>query len=201
MLYSQIGLWRFFLFFLSFQKFINLLLPYLWTKVKVIIAEKLSQKVTNVRFLYIVIDSDGKIHYEFNNKGHIILPYHWSEMNPLRIYKNLPRNLIKRCVSDKKNIAGVLQLWIYYTPKGKYGVLRAAGVLQEYQRKGFLKKLYAAMDDFCLHDGINYVECETSVLPDEFKTKMGFIKTSPSGFWNTISTTLFRQRKYVKHYF
>ena len=82
-------------------------------KTEVVIAEKLAEKIENIKFLYIVIDSEGKIHYEFNNKGHRILPIHWSEMNPGRIYKNLPRNLIRKGVSDKKNIAGVLQLWIY----------------------------------------------------------------------------------------
>ena len=82
-----------------------------FSKPKIVVSESIpKEKIENIRFVYIVIDSTGATHYEFNNKGHVVLPLHWSELNPTRILKNLPANLVARSVSSKENIVGVLQL-------------------------------------------------------------------------------------------
>ncbi len=64
------------------------------------------EEIKELKYLYIVVDSNYEIHYEFNNKGHIILPIHKNEINPFSVIKNLPSNLIRKCISDKKNIVG-----------------------------------------------------------------------------------------------
>ena len=157
-------------------------------------------KVKNIKFLYIVIDSDGGIHYEFNNRGHLVLPIHFSEMNPYRILNNLPRNLIKKCVSDKTNIAGVLQLWIFYTKDFRYGRVKAVGILQKYQRRGFMTKLFRALDSFCHNQGIKFVESETRAIPERVKIKQGFVKAKSRSWRHRFDAFVGRKTSYVKSY-
>jgi hypothetical protein len=170
-------------------------------KRKVSIHEKLpKQKVKNIKFLYIVIDSESKIHYEYNNKGHVVLPIHWSEMNPKRILKNLPNNLVRKCVSPKKNIAGVLQLWMYYKEDYVYARVKAVGVLEQYQRQGFMTKLFKAMDSFCRHQGVKFVESETRVIPEKVKRKQGFVPSRSEHWWHRLDQWVSRTTSYVKWY-
>lgn len=161
-----------------------------------------SDKIKNIRFLYIVIDSTGQIHYEFNNKGHVILPLHWSELNPLRIYKNLPQNLIRKCVSPKKNIVGVLQLWIYYTKTQSYARIKAIGLLETFpgNRIGALLRLLKAMDEFCKRYGLSFVEAETSVVPGKVMRRLGFMPVASKGWRRRVEHFLTRQRAYRKEY-
>ncbi len=172
-----------------------------FSKSKVIVSENLPpEKIENIRFVYIVIDSDGKTHYEFNNKGHVVSPLHWNEMNPLRILKNLPANLVARSVSEKKNIVGVLQLWIYYTQKHTYARVKAAGILEEFQRQGFWKKLNVAMDAFCTYYHIEWVERETSVMPAEILLKMGFLPAQSHSLWHRFENRVTFKQAYIKRY-
>lgn len=170
---------------------------------RIIVASDLSPpKIKNIRFLYIVIDSELKIQYEFNNKGHVVLPIHWSELNPLKIYRNLPGNLIRKCVSGKKNIVGVLQLWIYYTKNKSYARIKALGLLETFQgnRIAALLRLLKAMDEFCVKYGVALVEAETSVVPENVMRRLGFTPTASRGWWRTLEHFLTRQQGYVKEY-
>ncbi len=161
-----------------------------------------SEKVKGLRYLYIVLDSEYKIHYEFNNRGHIILPIHKSEILPWRIYKNLPRNLIKKCESDKKNIVGVLQLWIYYTRDYAFARIRAIGVLDTFKGNKYkaILRLVKAMDEFCDYYKISYVDCATSVIPHKIMRKAGFEVALRRNFLHKFVQFLFRQTNYVKRY-
>lgn len=169
-------------------------------------SDKIADKIKNIRFLYIVIDSTLQIHYEFNNKGHVILPIHWSELNPLKIYKNLPPNLIRKCVSPKKNIVGVLQLWIYDSRSAakdyRYGRIKAIGLLETFpgNRIGALLRLLKAMDEFCKKYSISFVEAETSVVPGKVMRRLGFMPVASRGWWRRVEHFLTRQRGYVKEY-
>lgn len=171
---------------------------------EVIVAEKLpNEKMEGINFLYIVIDSDLRIHYELNNKGHIVLPIHFSEINPFKIYKNLPRNLVNKCVSEKSNIVGVLQLWIYYTKDYTYARVKALGILKEFNRNRVkaLFKLCKAMDNFCLHNGIKFVEAETSVFPEKVMKRIGFNIVKSKSVFHRLAQLVSRQTPYVKTYF
>ncbi len=169
-----------------------------------------SEKIKNIRFLYIVIDSELKIHYEFNNKGHVILPIHWSELNPLKIYRNLPQNLIRKGVSPKKNIVGVLQLWIYdtksrtkYETKNyRYARLKAMGLLETFSgnRIKALLSLLRAMEEFCKRYNISFVEAETSVVPGNVMRRLGFMPVASRSWWRRIEHLVTRQRPYRKDY-
>ncbi|GEM_PF-3270340 len=170
---------------------------------KVFISKDLpEEKITVLRYLYIVLDSELEVHYEFNNKGHIVLPIHFNEMNPFRIYKNLPQNLINKCVSPKKNIIGVLQIWVYSTKKENYARIRALGILNDFKgnRLKALLKLLKAMDDFCITQQIEYIETETSVIPEEIMLRIGFQREKSTSFLNSFAQTIFRQKAYVKYY-
>ncbi|MEK6950206.1 MAG: hypothetical protein AABX13_00590 [Nanoarchaeota archaeon] len=170
---------------------------------QIIIANNLpGQKIKNIRFLYIVIDSELKVHYEFNNKGHVVLPIHWSELNPLMIYRNLPRNLIQKSVSGRKNIVGVLQLWIYYTKDQSYARIKAIGLLETFQgnRIAALLRLLKAMDGFCKAYQVSFVEAETSVVPENVMRHLGFIPAASQSRWRRLEHFLTRQRGYVKGY-
>ena len=172
-----------------------------WFEKNVIILENLpKEKIENIRFVYIVIDSQGKTHYEFNNKGHIVLPINWSEINPYRILKNLPKNLIARCISNKDNLVGVLQLWVYYTKHHIYARVKAAGILEEYQRQGFWKKLNLAMAAFCHYYNIEWVERETSVIPAETLLQMGFLPAKSHGLWHRFENVVTFKQAYIKRY-
>ena len=172
-------------------------------KREVILSEELpKEKVEGLRYLYIVIDSDFKVHYEFNNKGHTILIVHKSEINPLRIYKNLPKNLIRKCVSKKKNIIGVLQLWVYYTRDYSYGVIRALGIIDNFKGNKLkaILLLANAMDNFCKHYNIRFVQATTSVIPGNIMKRAGFVKKPLKGFLRKVVVALFRQTSYEKDY-
>ncbi len=172
-----------------------------FSKPKVVVSSVLpKEKIENIRFVYIVIDSSGETHYEFNNKGHVVSPFHWSELNPSRILKNLPTNLVARSVSEKKNIVGVLQLWVYYTKKHTYARVKAAGILEKYQQLGFWKKFNLAMDAFCLSYNIEFVKRETSVIPSEVLVKMGFLPASNYSFFHRFENFVTRKQAYVKWY-
>ena len=161
-----------------------------------------NEKIVGLKFLYIVIDSNGRIHYEFNNKGHIILPIHRNEINPLKIWKNLPKNLIKKCVSDKKNIVGIMQLWIYYTKDYYFGRIRGIGILEDYRGKKIsaLARLFTAMDEFVSYYGIKFVECETSVMSPAKMERFGFYPEPERGLIKRFGQFVFRQTHYVKKY-
>lgn len=160
------------------------------------------EKVTDIKFLYIVIDSTLEVHYEYNNKGHIILPIHWSEMNPYRIAQNLPKNLIHRCVSGKKNIVGVLQLWIYYTQECSYARLKAIGLLESFKgnRIKALFLLIKAMDNFCAHNKVTFVETETNIVPDNIMKRFGFVAKQSKTWWFRLDQFFTKRIAYVKHY-
>ncbi len=160
------------------------------------------EKIENIRFLYIVIDSDLKVHYEFNNKGHIVLPIHFNELNPFMIYKNLPHNLVRRCVSPKKNIVGILQLWIYYTKDYSYGRVRALGLLNTFKgnRIKALFKLMQAMDNFCKGYNIKFTEAETAVIPERVMKKAGFFPAPSKKWGHRFAQYLSRMTPYVKKY-
>ena len=169
----------------------------------VIISGKLpKEKIENIKFLYIVIDSDYKVHYEFNNYGHIILPIHWSELNPAKIFKNLPENLIRKCESDKENIVGVLQLWIYYTKDYTYGKVCAIGLIETFQgnRVKALFKLLTAMDQFCRVYHLQFVETETSVIPSGVMKRFGFFPSPERNIINRFAQFVFQQKHYTKKY-
>ncbi len=165
------------------------------------------ERVQGIRYLYVAVDSDLNVHYELNNRGHIIMPIHFSEINPLRIYKNLPRNLIKKCASNKKNIVGILQLWIYYTKDYSFARIRAIGILSSFgnknrdDRKTALTKLMIATDYFCKHYNIKFVETETAVIPEDKMRLAGFEPALASSWINKFAQTIFRQKAYVKKYF
>ncbi len=167
----------------------------------VIVSEVLpNEKIENLRFVYIVIDSVGDIHYEFNNKGHIVSPFHWNELNPWNIMKNLPSNLVARSVSEKNNIVGVLQLWIYYTLHHIYARVKAAGILDGYQKQGYWKKLNIAMDAFCVHYGVEFVERETNVIPADVLVKMGFMPAKSFSWAHRFENFVTSKQAYVKWY-
>ena len=170
---------------------------------KVLVASQLpEEKIKNVRFLYIVIDSDLQLHYEFNNQGHVILPIHWSELNPRRIYRNLPRNLIRKCVAEKEDIIGVLQVWVYYKRTYSYARIKALGVLESFKgnKMGALFSLLKAMDRFCTRYNLRFVEAETNVIPEGMMKRLGFVPASGSSWWRRMEHFITRQRAYVKHY-
>jgi GNAT superfamily N-acetyltransferase len=158
------------------------------------------EKLQNLKFVYIIVDSNGKTHYEFNNKGHIVLPIHWSEMNPLRITKNLPRNLVRKCVSNKSDLAGVLQLWIYYTQDHIYARIKGMGILAKYQGQGLSKILLIAMDAFCEHYDIEWIECESWNLTSEMLAKEGFERARSRRFFACLEQFITRAKSYVKYY-
>ncbi|MBS3166271.1 hypothetical protein J4444_04065 [Candidatus Woesearchaeota archaeon] len=174
----------------------------MWFRNVVIAANLPVEKIKNIKFVYIVINSDLNVHYEFNNRGHIVLPIHWSELNPLRIYHNLPKNLVNKCASEKTNIVGVLQLWIYYTKNYSYARVRAIGIIHEFKgnRVKALFKLVQAMDNFCLHQRIRFVEAETSVFPEDTMNRAGFKVVRSKSHFHTFAQFLFRQKPYVKVY-
>lgn len=159
------------------------------------------EKIENLRFLYIVIDSDLKIHYELHNKGHVILPIRATEILPWMAYKYLPQNLIRKCVSSKKNIVGVLQLWIYYTKDYAFARLKALGILSTFtgNRVKALFSLLRAMDAFGERQDIVFVETETH-LPAGILQRSGFIRAPPQHWWRRIEHFLIRQKHYVKYY-
>jgi len=160
------------------------------------IVDKLSdERVIKLRYLYIVIDSSYKIHYEFNNKGHIILPFHRSEVLPWKIYENLPKNLIRKCKSEKKNIIGVLQLWIYNTKNYSYADLRGLGVLHDFtgNKLKVLIKLLDAMDKFSINYKLKYIS-------EKIMRKAGFFRKKNYKFFTFFGEMLFRQKHYVKVY-
>src|SRR3989338_7979244 len=133
------------------------------------------EQIKNVRFLYITIDSELKVHYEFNNKGHVISPFNLNEINPWRIYRNLPQNLIAKSTLQHKEIIGVLQLWIYYTKDYAYGHLRGLGIIPEHQDSmKVLLKLISALDQFCKSYHLRFVETITSVIPEKIMMRYGF---------------------------
>ena len=169
----------------------------------IIISEGLPvERIIGLKFLYIVIDSEYKLHYEFNNRGHIVLPIHKSEILPWTIYKNFPKNLIGRCKSDKKNIIGVLQLWIYYTKDYSYGIIRGLGILQDFKGNKFkaLVRLLKAMDEFCLHHRIKFVEASTGVIPEKVIRRAGFNPEPNRRFLHRFAEAVFRLTHYVKEY-
>ena len=171
-------------------------------KREIIISEEVPSEIRGLKFLYIVIDEDLEVHYELNNRGHIPLPIHWSEMNPLRIEKNLSKNLIKKSVSEKKNLVGVLQLWIYETKEGKYAEVRGLGILNKFKgnRVKALLKLVKAMDTFCEGYEIKCVEASTSVIPEGVMNRVGFKAEKPSSWITSIGELIFRQKHYLKKY-
>lgn len=169
----------------------------------IIISEDLPvEKIVGLRFLYIVIDSDMNIHYEFNNKGHIVLPIHRNEILPWMILKYLPINLINKCASAKKNIVGVVQLWIYYTKDYCYALLRARGILENFRgnKSNASALLDKAMDEFCLHHGVKFIETSTRVLPELYMRKRGFIPEPNRKIIQKVVEAVFRQTHYVKKY-
>lgn len=170
---------------------------------KVIVSESIPrERIEGLRFLYIVVDSDLNINYEFNNKGHIVLPIHKNEINPFKLYENLPKNLIKKCVSGKKDIVGVMQLWLYYTKETIYGRVKAIGILETFKgnRLKALLKLAKAMDDFCVYYGIKFIEAETSVIPKNVMERFGFHEEPESKWYFRFAQFISRQRHYVKNY-
>ena len=53
----------------------------MWGK-KIVTTELSKEKIKNVRFLYISIDDNLKVYYEFGNKGYIVFG-----TNPLKMFK------------------------------------------------------------------------------------------------------------------
>ena len=161
------------------------------------------ERIEGLRYLYIVIDSNYNVHYEFDNKGHIVLPVHKTEILPWQIYKNLPNNLIRKCESKKKNIVGVLQLWIYYTKDYSFGRIRALGVMDTFRgnRVKTLLRLVRAMDEFCMYYNIMFVEAATKVIPHRVMERVGFGKEPQNSQLHRLAQFIFRQTNYVKRYF
>ncbi len=159
------------------------------------------EKIENVRFLYVVIDSKMQIHYEFNNKGQVISPFNLNELNPLNIYRNLPRNLITKSTLQHKQIIGVLQLWIYYTKGYSYGHLRGLGILPEHQGSiKVLLKLLSAMDQFCKSYRLRFVETVTSVIPQQIMKRYGFEEKPVLKWTDRFGAMISGQKMYLKKY-
>ena len=89
---------------------------------------------------------------------------------------------------------------MYYTRKHTYARVKAAGILEQYQRLGFWKKLNLAMDAFCLSYGIEFIERETSVIPADVLVKMGFLPASSYKFWHRFENFVTRKQAFVKWY-
>ncbi len=171
---------------------------------KILLSSGLPEEpIKELKYLYIVVDSNYEVHYEFNNKGHIMLPIHKNEINPFNIYKNLPGNLIKKCTSDKKNIVGVLQLWIFYTKDYAYARVRGLGIIETFTGNKFkaLLLLVKAMDTFCTGYNIKFVEAETSTIPHKVMERAGFKSIPSTQFIQRLMQKISRQVPYTKTYF
>ncbi|MFT4310897.1 MAG: hypothetical protein ACMXYC_04680 [Candidatus Woesearchaeota archaeon] len=167
---------------------------------KIIISTNPREEIADLKFLYIVIDSDNNIFFEYNNKGHIILPIHKNEINPFTLMKYLPQNLINKAKS--KDVVGVLQLWIYTNSACTYAHVRSLGILNTYEQKVKALLLLAnAMDSFCKHQNISYVLAETSVIPQAIMERKGFVlDNNKFGLLSQIDHLLFRKKAYIKYY-
>lgn len=159
------------------------------------------EKIKNIKFLYIVIDADLNVHYEFGNPGYIIFG-----TNPLKMFKDLEKKLVLRSWLQKnrqKNIVGVLQLWIYYTKQHSYARVRGLGLLPEFQgnRVKALFRLVKALDQFSEHHGLKFVEAETFVIPANVMKRFGFLPEPERNYFHRFAQLLTRQKHYMKRYF
>lgn len=159
------------------------------------------EKIKNVRFLYITIDDQLKVYYEFGNKGYMVFG-----TNPLKMFKDLEKKLVQKSLLKKKenkNIVGVLQLWIFYTRHYSYARVRGLGMLPEFSgnRVQALFKLVKAMDDFAREYHLKYVEAETNIISPAVMKRYGFMPEPERNILHRFAQFVSRQTHYTKRYF
>ena len=172
----------------------------MWGK-KIVTTELSKEKIKNVRFLYISIDDDLKVYYEFGNKGYIVFG-----TNPLKMFKDLEKKMVQRSLLKKKenkNIVGVLQLWVFYTKHYSYARVRGLGMLPEFKGNHVkaLFKLVKAMDDFAREYQLKFVEAETNIISPAVMERYGFIPEPDRNILHRFAQLVLRQTHYTKRYF
>ena len=128
-----------------------------------IISELPNEPILGIKSVFIVIDSDLKIHYELHQSGkfvkllkNFLKPSNF--IGPGTISKkilqrqaSIPLFLIESCASTKNNIVGVLGLKIYYKKDYNHARFSGLGILDTIgrNRSRALFRLLMAMDKFC----------------------------------------------------
>jgi len=163
------------------------------------------ERIEGLRFLLIVIDSNLETHYEFHNKAakiyYDLLKPHLFKINFSTILAITPPHLIRNSVSSKDNLIGGLSLKISYSKDYSYARISGIGILETFRNKfRALLHLMKAMDDFCEHHGIKFVEAETRVFPIHIMNRAGFKLEPERKLYYRTWQWITKQTHYVKRY-
>ena len=116
---------------------------------------------------------------------------------------NTPSYLIQNSASSKENLVGALSLMIFYAKDYSYARINGIGILETFKgnRLTALIRLIRAMDNFCKHHGIKFVEAETRVFPLHIMKRSGFHPEPERKLYFRLWQWATKQTHYVKRYF
>ena len=165
------------------------------------------EKPKDIKFVLIAIDSDYKLHYEFDKRHEFLQPLTWYDFALFKVESHLFEKLRASSISAKTSIVGILKLRIVETKDYTYARINGLGVEKKSQgNQKILLGLFRCADEFCRYFKVKFLEAETRIIPAKIMIRYGFKETKCSPFTNLVSFSnwifnfLYRKTSWVKQY-